>query len=236
MTLGAQQPQSVIEIKDLLFRWAPTSDPVLDIKQWQVFAGERWCIYGPSGSGKTTLLNVLTGLLTPENGAVSLLGQPLADASAAMRDRLRADHLGYIFQQFNLLPYLSVFDNVRLPVELSSSRRARSLANFVTINAEAEHWLSALDLPQTLWQQSVIRLSIGQQQRVAAARALMGAPELIIADEPTSALDPANGERFIEAFNSACRERQTALVMVSHDVAFREQFDRLWPLHEEAHL
>ncbi|MEJ2045459.1 MAG: ATP-binding cassette domain-containing protein [Reinekea sp.] len=234
MSSGAQQAQPVAQIKNLSFCWSRSSDPVLTISDWQVYRGERWCIYGPSGSGKTTLLNLLTGLLMPTQGTISILGEAINNLNGARRDRLRADHLGYIFQQFNLLPYLSVFDNVCLPVQLSTPRKTKSLQHFASIEAEAEHWLGALDLPQDRWHQSVLQLSIGQQQRVAGARALMGAPELIIADEPTSALDVDNAKRFIEAFNHACQEQQTALIMVSHDQSFHDQFDQLWALDQEA--
>lgn len=226
----------VVAMQNLMYRWPNADRPVLNIPHWQVLPGESWCIYGDSGSGKSTLLNVLSGLLLPGSGQAQVLGQNLAQLTAAQRDRLRADHMGVIFQQFNLLPYLTVIDNVLLPVQLSARRLEKSQQAFASVQQEAEHWLQALDIPLSLWHQSVLKLSIGQQQRVAAARALMGSPELVIADEPTSALDARNANRFIQALKRVCHENNTTLVLVSHDLSLRDQFDHHWAMNPEALL
>ncbi|HSM23175.1 MAG TPA: ATP-binding cassette domain-containing protein, partial [Rubrivivax sp.] len=136
------------------------------------------------------------------------------------RDAFRADHVGYVFQQFNLLPYLSVLDNVRLPCRFSRRRAARAPAD------AAEHLLARVGLAEALWRRPAAQLSVGQQQRVAAARALIGAPELVIADEPTSALDTDLREAFMDLLLEACAGAGSTLVFVSHDDRLAARFDR----------
>ena len=133
------------------------------------------------------------------------------------RDRFRSDHIGYIFQQFNLLPYLSVLDNVLLPCRISAHRKASALKHHSDIHDSARAWLSLLNIPARLFDEKISRLSVGQQQRVAAARALIGEPEIIIADEPTSALDQDNVDNFMEVLTSQCRNIHSSLIFVSHD-------------------
>ncbi len=188
--------------------------------------GERLLIYGPSGSGKSTLLSLLAGVRMPQVGQVSLLGRPWADMSSAQRDQWRADHVGFIFQQFNLLDWLSALDNVLLPTRFSVLRAARAGAQGSGLQAEAARLLQMLDIPSSLWRQSAGQLSVGQQQRVAAARALIGAPELILADEPTSALDDDLRDRFMSALNSCCARAGSSLILVSHDRALAAHFER----------
>ena len=163
----------------------------------------------------------MAGVLVADAGTVALLGQDWRTQSAARRDRLRADHVGYIFQQFNLLPYLSVIDNVRLPLRFSARRRARCAGA-----DEPAQWLTRLGLDASLWKRPAAQLSVGQQQRVACARALAGRPELVIADEPTSALDEGTRDRFVDALLSSCREAGSALVLVSHDARLAGHFAR----------
>ena len=142
---------------------------------------------------------------------------------ASARDRFRADHLGVIFQQFNLVPYLDALGNTLLPCRLSSRRRQ---ATSPSPEAEAESLLAALGLAAADWHRPVTQLSVGQQQRVAAARALIGAPALILADEPTSALDTVNRDRFLNLLLTQADLRGTSVVLVSHDPALSGPFDR----------
>ena len=176
--------------------------------------GEHLFLHGPSGTGKSTLLGLLAGMLAPDAGSIELLGQALTDMKAGARDRFRANHMGVIFQQFNLVPYLSALANVTLPCRLSTIRRARTESDPDTAAAEL---LRQLAIPESHWHQGVTRLSIGQQQRVAAARALIGAPEIILADEPTSALDADNRDRFLDLLLTLAEQRRCSVVFVSHD-------------------
>ena len=174
----------LLSLRDLRHRWPGAAVDTLDVPAFDLAAGEAVFLRGPSGCGKSTLLSLMAGVLVADAGTVALLGQDWRTQSAARRDRLRADHVGYIFQQFNLLPYLSVIDNVRLPLRFSARRRARCAGA-----DEPAQWLARLGLDASLWKRPAAQLSVGQQQRVACARALAGRPELVIADEPTSALD-----------------------------------------------
>jgi putative ABC transport system ATP-binding protein len=209
-----------LQISDLRYRWPGAADDVLRIDALSVAAGERVFLRGPSGCGKSTLLSLMAGVLLPDAGTVALLGQPWSGLSSARRDRRRADHLGYIFQQFNLLPYLSVLDNVRLPGRFSRRRAER------TRPGDAERLLERSGLAEALWSRPAQALSVGQQQRVAAVRALIGGPELVVADEPTSALDEDLRESFMALLLESCAEAGSALVFVSHDSRLAAHFDR----------
>jgi len=216
----------VIDIRQLSFAW-PGEPPILQIERLQLQPGEHLFIQGPSGSGKSTLLNLLGGILTGFSGEIRLDGQPLAGLSERQRDRIRADRIGVLFQQFNLLPYLNLVDNVSLPCSLSPRRRATAIRRSGSVQAEARRLLQRLQLPAELFERrAVAQLSIGQQQRVAAARALIGAPELIIADEPTSALDPASRDRFMQLLLEELTHNDTTLLLVSHDPALASHFSR----------
>lgn len=211
-----------IALRDVRFAYA-TGTPVLDIADLRVARGEQLFLHGPSGSGKTTLLGLLAGVLKPTHGEVRILNTDLGALSGASRDRFRAAHLGYVFQMFNLIPYLSVRDNITLPVRLSGARRDRLQGK--DTNAEALRLATGLELEQWL-DAPVTQLSVGQQQRVAVARALIGAPELIVCDEPTSALDADRRDRFLELLFAACQASATTLVFVSHDLSLAARFDR----------
>jgi putative ABC transport system ATP-binding protein len=217
----------VIDVADLEFRWRPDSPTVLSIEAFQVNAGECLFIKGPSGSGKSTLLSLLSGVTTATAGTVRVMGQDLQRLGSVQRDHFRADHIGYIFQMFNLIPYLSVVDNVVLPCRFSVRRRNNALARSGDLETEAMRLLRDLDMDHPdLHRRAVTTLSVGQQQRVAAARALMGAPELLIADEPTSSLDTDRRESFIKLLFSECREVGASLIFVSHDASLEHLFDR----------
>ncbi|WP_218871217.1 ABC transporter ATP-binding protein [Chitinibacter bivalviorum] len=213
----------LIELANLQFTWRGATAPTLDIPEFSLAKGEHLFLHGPSGSGKSTLLSLLTGIHLPQAGSVKILGQDLSQLSGPARDKFRADHLGYVFQQFNLLNYLSVLDNVLLPCQFSSQRRARAGGD--QAKEQAMHLLTRLDLANYA-QQAVCKLSVGQQQRVALARALIGAPEILIADEPTSALDAERRGAFIELLFECAQEHNTAVLMVSHDPQLAAAFDR----------
>ncbi|MDK8463001.1 ABC transporter ATP-binding protein [Marinobacter sp. SS13-12] len=214
-------PRQALSISNLAFCWDKTQPP-LRYPDITLNAGEHLFLRGPSGSGKSTLLSLLGGLILPDAGKLSLLGTDLARLSGGQRDRFRADHMGVIFQQFNLVPYLTTLDNVMLPCRLSPKRRARALPS---PESEAESLLTALDIPPSHWHRRVTGLSVGQQQRVAAARALTGGPELILADEPTSALDSDNRDRFIELLLGLAEAKQSSVIFVSHDQSLAERFN-----------
>ncbi len=217
---------NVVELQQLVFAW-PDQAPTLEIPALTIRQGERVFIKGASGSGKSTLLGLLAGIQTATQGSVRVLDHALEALSGRARDRFRADHLGYIFQQFNLLPYLSVIDNVLCALQFSAHKRSRLDA---APRDEAIRLLDALQLPERLRQQPVHALSIGQQQRVAAARALIGAPALVIADEPTSALDSDNRAAFIELLFAECARQGSTLIFVSHDPTLEPLFDRVAPM------
>ncbi len=223
---------AVISIDGLRFGWPGEPSLCLDIERFDVAAGERLFLYGPSGSGKSTLLNLIGGVLAPPSGAVRLLGHSLERLSSARRDRLRVDHVGFIFQQFNLIPYLSVIDNVLLPCRFSRKRRAAALADGGDLRSAAGRLLGHLDLAAGLWRKSATALSVGQQQRVAAARALIGRPEVVVADEPTSALDAERQGAFIDLLMGECARAGTTLVFVSHDRRLAGHFTRTVALPE----
>jgi putative ABC transport system ATP-binding protein len=220
-------PEAAIRIRGLSFRWHKKADPVLELPALDIAPGERLFIEGPSGSGKSTLLSLLAGMNVPQKGELHLLGQNLEKLSGMARDHYRADHIGYIFQQFNLIPYLSMQDNVMLPCHFSARRRQEALSKSASLHEEAMRLLHHLDLnQQDLLDKAVTQLSVGQQQRVAAARALMGAPEILIADEPTSSLDNDRREAFIRLLFEECQKSGSTLIFVSHDATLEPLFDR----------
>ena len=222
---------TVVQLTDLVFAW-PGQAPVIDIADFAVAPGERVFLAGPSGSGKSTLLGLIGGVLTADAGEIRVLGTPLSGIGTAERDRYRADNIGFIFQLFNLLPYLSVIDNVTLPCRFSVRRQEQTLRASESPEAEAVRLLSHLGIGEKLLGRRVTELSIGQQQRVAAARALIGAPALLIADEPTSALDHDLRERFIDLLLSECDAAGSAILFVSHDRSLGPMFSRELQLAE----
>lgn len=215
---------AAVELSNVEFAWTPGL-PVLAIRAFDVAARERVLIRGPSGSGKSTLLGLVGGVLQPSAGSVRVLGQELGALRAWQRDAFRAEHVGFIFQMFNLIPYLSVIDNVLLATRFSRARRVR--AGEDAARAEARRLLEALDLASSeIMERPVTELSIGQQQRVAAARALIGRPALIVADEPTSALDSDARLAFLDLLMRECAAAGATLLFVSHDATLAPRFDR----------
>ena len=219
----------LLELKNIKYRWPQQTRDCLSIEHWAIAQGETLFVQGESGSGKSTLLSLIGGLIQAQAGELlfNFDGKcfDIGQLSNTQKDQWRVDYLGFIFQQFNLLPYLSMIDNVALPC-LMSKRRKRLATTTATLQEEVVRLLTRLDLSADLHHQPVRQLSIGQQQRVAAARALIGQPALIIADEPTSALDAARQEGFLTLLNQACVENGSSLLFVSHDLRLASQFDR----------
>jgi putative ABC transport system ATP-binding protein len=224
--------EDTVALQDVVFRWRPTLPPCLDIAEFRVAAGERVFLHGPSGSGKSSMLSVIGGVMLPERGHVRVLGTDLARLSGASRDRFRAEHLGFVFQLFNLIPYLSALDNIVLPCRFSAKRRAAVEAAGGSVRDEARRLAKRLDLAPHLLERSAAELSVGQQQRVAAARALIGRPQMVIADEPTSALDVDRERAFLDLLLSECAATGAAVLLVSHDVRLADRFDRAVALAE----
>ena len=222
----------MIEIRQLRYAWPRAAGDCIAIDTLTLDAGTTLFLHGPSGSGKSTLLGLMAGVLKPGAGRIRLLGHDIGALSGAARDRFRADHVGYIFQQFNLLPYLSVLDNVLLACRFSARRAARAAEADGSAEAAAESLLARIGLARPLWTRRATALSVGQQQRVAAARALIGRPEIVIADEPTSALDTALRDGFMALLLDACRTAGSTLVFVSHDERLAARFERRLALAE----
>jgi putative ABC transport system ATP-binding protein len=212
-----------VDLRDVRFGYDRQAD-ILDIETFRLAAGEHLFLRGPSGSGKSTLLGLIAGVLRPQRGVIDVLGIDMANAPEAARDRMRARQIGVIFQMFNLVAYLNVIENVLLPLQFSPDRRG---AVEGTPEAEARRLLARLGMAdEALLRRRVSDLSVGQQQRVAAARALIGAPKLVIADEPTSALDSEARDLFIALLSDETRRAGASLLFVSHDAALAPLFDR----------
>lgn len=231
--LASAAPTPALRLTGVRFRWSRAQALTLAIDALEVAQGERVFVQGPSGSGKSTLLALAGGVAVPESGRVEVLGSALSTLSGAARDRFRADHVGFVFQMFNLIPYLPLVENVTLPCHFSARRRARAVESGGSVAEEARRLLDRLGLAEEARHgRPVTSLSVGQQQRVAAARALIGAPEMVIADEPTSALDADHREAFVRLLFEECAQHGITLLFVSHDAALAPGFDRTLRLPE----
>ncbi len=217
-----------IHLQNVVFGYDRRS-PVLHVEELVVQTGKRVFLYGPSGSGKTTLLGLITGILQPQMGSCKVLGQEMTKMSMSARDQLRGSEIGYIFQGLNLIPYLTVRQNVALPCHIHARRRKNIVAP--TVAEEVERLIQRLELDTHL-DRGVKKLSTGQQQRVAIARAIIGKPRLVIADEPTSSLDTDRQQAFLELLFEVCDEAKATLVFVSHDRSLMTRFDEQIALSE----
>ncbi|MFT5065714.1 MAG: putative ABC transport system ATP-binding protein [Yoonia sp.] len=213
----------ILHLDDVRYRWPGRTSFGLHVPSLTLVRAETVLLLGESGSGKSTLLSLICGTIIAQSGNVSVAGRSIAALSAGKRDRFRAEQIGLIFQQFNLLPFASVKDNILLPLQFAPNRRNR----VPNLNAEATRLCRDLGLPDDVMTAQAGTLSVGQQQRVAAARALIGTPPLIIADEPTSSLDAATQTTFLELLFAQSRAHGTTLLMVSHDARLSDQFDRV---------
>jgi putative ABC transport system ATP-binding protein len=218
----AGQNAGVLQLNNVTYTWPGAARPCLQIEGLHIAAGRTVFLHGPSGCGKSTLLGLMAGVLQAQSGRVALLGEDWGSLRTAARDAWRAHHVGVVFQQFNLLPYLSVLHNVLLPCRFSALRASRCEGG---ATAAAQVLLQQVGLEAALWGRRADALSVGQQQRVAAARALIGRPELVIADEPTSALDAARRDEFMQLLLASCAANGATLVFVSHDERLAAAFD-----------
>lgn len=217
-----------IQLSNVKFSYPDNPDVVvLDIPSWSVSPQETVLIHGASGSGKSTLLNLLSGMLPVVEGQIDIFGQRLDQMTHHQRDRFRANHLGYVFQQFNLIPYLDAIDNVRLASYFAKDKKSLS-----QLHKYIEELLTMMKLPASEWRKPTRKLSIGQQQRVAIARALINKPQLLIADEPTSALDQKSRDAFLTLLMSILESHKVTLLMVSHDLSLSHYFSRVESLDE----
>ncbi|MCA0873079.1 ATP-binding cassette domain-containing protein [Seohaeicola saemankumensis] len=217
-----------LALSDVTFAWPGRGGFSLSCMSFEMAQGESVLLLGASGSGKSTLLSLVCGIATADAGQVSVGGTDLGTLRAGARDRFRAEQIGVIFQQFNLLPYARVVDNILLPLRFAPRRRARAGA----AAPEAARLCAALGLPEDVLKTQAGRLSVGQQQRVAVARALIGAPPLIVADEPTSALDAATQDSFLSLLFEQANKAGSSLLMVSHDERLGARFDRVIRLQD----
>lgn len=215
--------QHLIQVQNLQYRYPKATHDTLSIPEFQIEKGERVYLYGPSGSGKTTLLEIFAGILKATSGKVEIAGQDLAKLSEKERDQFRAQHLGYIFQSFNLIPYLSVQENIELPTHMNPHRPSKP--NSEELRQTVHQLCQRLGI-ESLLSKKVTELSVGQQQRVAVARALCGKPDLILADEPTSSLDTDHRERFLQLMFELCEQSKTTVLFVSHDRTIQHLFSR----------
>lgn len=215
-----------LQIEQLQFSWPSAKSshtkPLINIEHLSLEQGGRLFVQGASGSGKSTFLSLLAGINIAQRGEITLLGQRMSQLSAAKRDQFRAQHIGYVFQQFNLLPYLNVLENVQLAGVFASHQQ-----NSNALLAKTRDTLQQLNIPEGLFSQPVGQLSVGQQQRVAIARALYNNPEIIIADEPTSALDKQNCASFMQVLLSLVEEMGSTLIFVSHDPGLQKEFEQV---------
>lgn len=207
-----------IKLHNLNYTFQGSSLPVLSIPAWQVARNERVFLQGESGSGKSTLLGLLAGLQLPTLGEVEILGARMSALGAGKRDRFRAKHLGVVFQQFNLIPYLSALENVLLAAQFGTSDRRGARQRAIEL-------LESVNLPSSLHDRQAAALSIGQQQRVAIVRALINEPSLLLVDEPTSALDHNNRDAFLALLFDMLADMDCAMVFVSHDPTIGRLFD-----------
>lgn len=221
-----------IALKKVRFLWPKATEPTIAMDELNIHQGEQIFISGPSGSGKSTLLSLIAGILAPTSGDIIINDCMTSQLSSSERDIFRGDHIGFIFQQFNLIPYLTVLENVVIPCQLSKLRTRNSIEHHGSVLNEAKALLTHLDLSPNLWHQKAHQLSVGQQQRVAAARALIGKPSILIADEPTSALDANRRQDFLDLLLSACRDHGTTLLFVSHDLEIMRNFTKVIHLND----
>ncbi|MBU2869075.1 ABC transporter ATP-binding protein [Colwellia sp. E2M01] len=221
----------VITLNNVCFSYAEQADvPILNIPTWSLAAGEKTFVYGASGCGKSTLLGLLSGMLSGSTGEITVLGERIDKMSNRQRDKFRANNIGYVFQAFNLIPYLDAIDNIKLAHYFSKSTSKNAL------HQEIEALLTTLNMPEHDWQKPVRNLSIGQQQRIAIARALINKPKLLIVDEPTSSLDQENRDSFMTLLMSMVTAHNISLLFVSHDMSLAPYFDRVESLSEINHM
>lgn len=208
-----------IDIQNLRYQYRSKNkhNPLFHIPHWQVVAGDKVFLHGKSGTGKSTVLNLLSGILKPLGGDLHLLGENFGTMKGAATDKFRAQHIGVVFQVFNLIPYLSVLENIEL---------ASYFAKHRTDEDAVKAMLESLALPEAILTQPVSQLSVGQQQRVAIVRALINSPEILLVDEPTSALDSSARDAFMQVLMDVAKHKNTTMIFVSHDRSLAKYFNQ----------
>tara|TARA_B100001057_G_scaffold158763_1_gene159317 strand:+ start:181 stop:867 length:687 start_codon:yes stop_codon:yes gene_type:complete len=219
---------SIVKIESLRFQWSKNNSFKIFVPKLEVGRGKKVLFLGESGSGKTTLLSLICGFLEPFSGSISINDKIISNLTSINKDTYRSDNIGIIFQQFNLLPYANVVDNIILPLYFSK-QRSKKVEN--KINA-AMNLCDQLRLPESILNQKASNLSVGQQQRVAVARALIGSPSIIVADEPTSSLDTEAQELFLDLMFDQISKNSSTLLMVSHDKSLTNYFDQVIDINE----
>lgn len=222
----------VLHLRDLRFQWPGQTHFQLTVPKLDLASSQTTLLLGESGSGKSTLLSLICGTILPDAGLIEVDGTDITKLPGTARDRFRAEKIGVIFQQFNLLPFGSVQDNIQLPLRFAPERRRR-VSDPAHRAAEICH---DLGLPGDVMGTKAGDLSVGQQQRVAVARALIGEPPLIIADEPTSALDAMSQSAFLDLMFHQVSSLGTSLLMVSHDPRLGDRFDHVIRLEDIAQI
>ena len=219
---------SIVKIESLRFQWSKNNNFKIFVPKLEVGIGKKVLFLGESGSGKTTLLSLICGFLEPLSGSISINDKIISDLTSTNKDAYRSDNIGIIFQQFNLLPYANVIDNIILPLYFSK-QRSKKVKNKIN---SAMNLCDQLRLPESILNQKASNLSVGQQQRVAVARALIGSPSIIVADEPTSSLDTEAQELFLDLMFDQISKNSSTLLMVSHDKSLTNYFDQVIDINE----
>ena len=219
---------SIVKIESLRFQWSKSNNFKIFVPKLEVCRGKKVLFLGESGSGKTTLLSLICGFLEPLSGSISINDKIISDLTSTNKDAYRSDNIGIIFQQFNLLPYANVIDNIILPLYFSK-QRSKKVENKIN---SAMNLCDQLRLPKSILNQKASNLSVGQQQRVAVARALIGSPSIIVADEPTSSLDTEAQELFLDLMFDQISKNSSTLLMVSHDKSLTNYFDQVIDINE----
>lgn len=213
----------ILEINNLKFFWSINDDFKIEINNFKIKNNEKILLLGKSGSGKSTLLNLISGILKPVSGSIKVESKELNLLSSSQLDNFRAENIGVIFQQFNLLNFTSPIDNILLPCHFTNFKNK----NYKFFKERALSLGEKLNLDQKLLtKKNSNKLSVGQQQRISILRAVINMPKIILADEPTSALDQSNQDLFLEMLFGICHDEKVSLIMVSHDESLKSKFDK----------
>jgi len=222
---------ALVQLDNFFLTYQSDNNFSLNINHFSIEPDSRVFIEGPSGCGKTTFLNAITGLIKPNRGNIHILGTDITKLNPVACDQFRADHFGIIFQLFNLIPYLSVIENIILPCTFSKIKKKKALLNSQTLADEARRLCFELNIDDHLLHKPVNQLSIGQQQRVSIARAIIGQPDIIIADEATSALDQERTDQFMTLLLNECQTYNLSLIFVSHNKSLQSSFQQVYSLN-----
>ena len=213
---------NTLEIKNLFFEWKEKKNFQLNLKKLKLEKRKKVLVLGESGSGKSTLLNIISGIIKPCSGIIKINQTNITELQPKKKDYFRASNIGVIFQQFNLLEYISPINNILLPCYFTGFKKK----SYKYFYEKAFHLADKLGIKKNILTQNKSKeLSVGQKQRIAIIRAIINTPKLILADEPTSALDNKNKIKFIELLFEVCEQEKTTLLMVSHDTSLVKYFD-----------